>query len=108
MHKFYSSLYEEIGNDQELLEELITDFITIYEDNIDELSQSIDSINYKKISFIAHKLKGSSMNFNMPEFTKAAQELETIGKDELDKDLEKPFNTMKKAYEAFVKARNEL
>jgi len=108
MHRFYSSLYEEIGNDQELLEELISDFITIYEDNIHELSQSIDNINYKDISFIAHKLKGSSMNFNMPKFTKAAQELEDIGKGELDKDLQKPFDSVKEAFEAFVQAKDEL
>lgn len=108
MHKFYKKLYEEIGNDKELLEELISDFITIYEDHIDELSHSIEQFNYKDISFIAHKLKGSSMNFNMPEFTKAAQELEDIGKNEMDKDMEKPFNTMKKEFNAFAQAKKEL
>jgi HPt (histidine-containing phosphotransfer) domain-containing protein len=108
MHKFYKKLYEEIGNDQELLEELISDFITIYEDNIEELTRSINQINYKRISFIAHKLKGSSMNFTMPKFTEAAQELEDIGKEELKKDLVQPFNKMKKEYNAFLQAKKEL
>lgn len=108
MHKFYKKLYEEIGNDKELLEELISDFITIYEDNIDELARSIDQINYKNISFIAHKLKGSSMNFNMPKFTEAAQALEDIGKNEMNKDMEKPFNTMKKEFDVFDNAKKEL
>lgn len=108
MHRFYKKLYEEIGNDKGLLEELISDFITIYEDNIEELNRSINQINYKNISFIAHKLKGSSMNFNMPKFTEAAQELENIGKEELEKDLVQPFNRMKKEYDAFVQAKKEL
>jgi HPt (histidine-containing phosphotransfer) domain-containing protein len=108
MHKFYKKLYEEIGNDKDLLEELISDFITIYQENIDELSHSIDNINYKSVSFIAHKLKGSSMNFNMPKFTKAAQTLEDIGKNEMNQEMEKPFNTMKKEFDAFVQAKDEL
>lgn len=108
MHKFYKKLYEEIGNDKELLEELISDFIAIYEENIDQLSDAIDQSNYKNISFIAHKLKGSSMNFNMPKFTKAAQELENIGKDQLDYNMEKPFNTMTKEFDTFVHAKEEL
>lgn len=108
MHKFYKKLYEEIGNDKDLLEELISDFITIYEDNIEKLSSSVKQIDYKNISFIAHKLKGSSMNFNMPKFTQAAQTLEDIGKDELHKDMTKPLHTMEKEFDAFVNAKKEL
>ena len=108
MHKFYKKLYEEIGNDQDLLKELILDFITIYEDNIDELSHSIHQHTYDDIAFIAHKLKGSSMNFNIPKFTKAAQALEDIGKGQLEKNMTKPFKVMQNQFNDFVDAKNEL
>lgn len=108
MHKFYKKLYEEIGKDQELLEELISDFITIYQDNIEELSSSIKKAAYDDIAFIAHKLKGSSMNFNMPKFTEAAQELEDIGRGQLEKNMSKPFSIMKKQFNSFVDAKKEL
>jgi len=108
MHKFFKNLYNEIGKDKALLKELVSDFITIYQDNIEELSHDIEKLNYENISFIAHKLKGSSMNFNMPVFTEAADELETIGKDKLNKNMSKPFDTMKKQFKKFVDAKKEL
>ncbi len=108
MHKFYKPLYEEIGKDKDLLKELISDFITIYKDNIDELSRSIHKVAYNDIAFIAHKLKGSSMNFNIPKFTTAAQELEDIGKGQLEKNMTKPFEIMQKQFDDFVDAKKKL
>ncbi len=108
MHKIYKQLYEEIGKDKNLLEELVSDFITIYQDNIEKLSRSISKIAYGDIAFIAHKLKGSSMNFNIPKFTEAAQELEDIGKNQLEKNMSKPFNIMEKEFDTFVDAKKEL
>lgn len=108
MHKFYKQLFNEIGKDKELLKELVSDFISIYEEHIEELSNGIENGSYDDIAFIAHKLKGSSMNFNMPEFTKAAEELENIGRGQLDKNMSKPFGIMREQFNLFNAAEKEL
>jgi HPt (histidine-containing phosphotransfer) domain-containing protein len=104
MHIYFKNLFCEIGNDTELLIELTEDFQTIFQDSIQDLLHAIKTNDYYKIDRIAHKLKGASMNFNIPEFTNAANTIEFIGKDKLKDDTTESVILLK---EEFIKFKNE-
>jgi len=101
MHIFFEKLYSEIGNDMDLLVELTQDFKTIYFDSIENLKNAISENDYYKMDRIAHKLKGASLNFNIPNFSKATEAIEFIGKDKLNDDTTKFLNIMKKEFVFF-------
>lgn len=89
MHHYFSTLYDEIGEDGDLLKELIFDFLTIFQDNIDSLTKAIANNDFEKMEKIAHKLKGSSMNFDFKFFSNATEIIEYEGKDKIsDKSAE--------------------
>jgi HPt (histidine-containing phosphotransfer) domain-containing protein len=104
MHIYFKNLFCEIGNDTELLVELTEDFQTIFQDSIQDLLHAIEITDYYKIDRIAHKLKGASMNFTIPEFTNAAKIIEFIGKDKLEDDTTEALTILK---EEFIKFKNE-
>ncbi len=108
MHSYFKNLYHEIGNDKELLLELTVDFQTIFQDSFQNLIHAIEIKDYYIIERIAHKLKGASMNFNIPEFTNAAQEIESIGKDKLETDITQYLEILKEEYIKFKNTSNEL
>lgn len=109
MHNYFENLYQEIGADKALLKELVQDFINLYEDNIIALEKAIYEKNFNQMDQIAHKLKGSSLNFNFMKFTEAAKEIEFIGKDHKDHaNPEKYLDVLKFQIDSFISAYHEL
>lgn len=107
MHLYFENLFNEIGNDMDLLKELASDFSTIFNDSIDNLEKAIKDHNYYKMNRIAHKLKGASMNFNLPNFTSAAEKIEDLGKDEIN-DTEKAIYSLDLLKDEFKNFSKEI
>lgn len=108
MHKYFNDLYEEIGEDKALVMELADDFISIYEEHIDQLKDAISQEDFTNISFIAHKFKGSSLNFSIPKFTAIAKDLEEQGKNEENNNLNELINALNIEFKSFVNAKNNI
>lgn len=105
MHSFFKNLYEEIGQDKNLLIELSEDFITLYKDNINLIKEGLQTSDYEKVDKIAHKIKGASMNFTMKQFTNAARIIEMAGKNQ---DLENVDSELSILENEFKKFKIEL
>lgn len=86
MHRYFKNLYEDVGEDKKLVIELKNDFLNIYNETITPLKKAIESDNYKKMDHLAHKLKGSCLNFNIPKLTKYFEKIENEGKNNINKD----------------------
>ncbi|MGM0379359.1 MAG: Hpt domain-containing protein [Bacillota bacterium] len=95
MHKFFKDLYEDVGKDKELVAELKDDFLDIYAESIKPLEEAIESDNYKKMDHLAHKLKGSSLNFNTPKLTKYFEKIENEGKNNININSKKLLDKIK-------------
>ncbi|MDM8534623.1 Hpt domain-containing protein, partial [Clostridiaceae bacterium HSG29] len=98
---YFKNLYSEIGNDIDLLIELTGDFKTIYFDSIENLKNATLEHDYYKMDRIAHKLKGASLNFNMPIFSEATEKIEFIGKDKLKDNVTEFLLIMENEFKRF-------
>lgn len=70
---------------------LVRLFIKKMSTQIPELFESIQKKDYKKISLIAHSIKGSSGNFRMQELQKITSEVENKAKN---KDINYDYASM--------------
>ncbi len=101
MHSYFKNLYLEIGNDMDLLIELAKDFKTIYFDSIENLKNAVLEHDYYTMDRTAHKLKGASLNFNMPIFSEATEKIEFIGKDKLKDNTAEFILVIEKEFRKF-------
>lgn len=101
MHSYFKNLYEEIGQDKNLLIELSEDFITLYQDNINLIKDGLQTNDYDKVDKIAHKIKGASMNFTMQQFTNAARIIEMAGKNQDLKNIQSELSILENEFEQF-------
>lgn len=69
-----------LGNDQELLEEIIQVYFEDSPELIEQLRDAIDAGDAKRLSAAAHRLKGLLSNFAIAELTTQAQLLEQCGR----------------------------
>ena len=101
MHRYFKDLYEDVGKDKELVSELKDDFLNIYNESINSLKKAIKSNDYEKMDHLAHKLKGSSLNFNIPELTKYFEKIEHEGKNNINNVSEKLLEKIENEIDKF-------
>jgi len=86
-----TNIAEKLGNDEELIQEVIDIFLEDYPEDITMLKQAIDIKDAKAVTEIAHGLKGELGNIGANIGYSIAVQLEKIGKnsDVLDEDSAK-------------------
>ena len=65
--------------DEDILAELIRDFVDDYPNLLDEISTSLKEINYEDLERSAHTLKGMICYFHSPELENLAYSIENSG-----------------------------
>ena len=73
-------LYGRLGDDSELLQELVEMFLEDYPPLLDKLKSAINNGDFESIERTAHTLKGSISNFAAHDAVKAAYEVESAGR----------------------------
>lgn len=73
---------ENIVHVDELLKDLIPDFMTRRFQEIEQLDQLIASQDFKAIAQFGHKLKGSSLNYGFERLGGLARQLESAAQSE--------------------------
>jgi len=97
----YSKALAEFGDDKELLDEVLQDFIVTVESQINEINNALQSNNPQVVQSQAHSIKGGAANLIAPSLTQAAADMEEIGKARaLDKGDEY-LTTLKKEFHKF-------
>ncbi len=76
-----SRVMDALDGDQDLLKELISDFLVEIPKQLSELKESIEAGNSKQIERKAHSLKGAVANFGADDAYKLAYSLETLGRE---------------------------
>lgn len=73
-------LLDRVGGDEELLREIADIFLSEYPALIEDIRSAISEKDARKLEHSAHTLKGSVANFGAEEATRAAFELEKLGR----------------------------
>jgi len=108
MNSDYSSVFDKsdllnrIGNDIQLFKKTVNFFIVHIPDQINEIKNAIESKDLKKVSSLAHALKGVAVNMSAFELSNTAKKLEkTIDENDIKmaksivSDLWKSFDKVK-------------
>ena len=105
-----AAVLDRVGGDESLLREITEIFLTEYPCLLEEIRTAVHTGDPNRLERYAHTLKGSVANFGAPEATRAAYQLEQIGRtQELDqapaalRALELHFSALKPALEAIVR-----
>ena len=72
------ALWQRLGEDQNLLSELVEIFASEYPGMLSSIEESLQESDTAKLKATAHKLKGSLLQFGAAEASAAAFELETM------------------------------
>ena len=98
----YPRALAEFGDDKELLDEVLKDFILKVDSQIKKISSALESKNALVIQNQAHSIKGGAANLIAPSLTQAAADLEEVGKArsldngyEIFEHLKQEFNKFK-------------
>jgi CheY-like chemotaxis protein len=88
-----------VGNDKELLQELLEEFILMYKDSVSKLDALIESRDYSSGQKLSHDIKGVSANLGLMQVHERVKALEMTFKAEDSEDgkreLEKYANALK-------------
>ena len=77
----HTALLEQVGGRASLLEELIVKFLRQAESQIPEISATVLAKNMKRLSHVAHSLKGSAAMMGAERLKDAAHRLEMSGRE---------------------------
>ena len=90
-----------VGNDKELLQELLEEFILMYKDSVSKLDALIESRDYSSGQKLSHDIKGVSANLGLMQVHERVKALEMTFKAEDSEDgkreLEKYAQALKMA-----------
>lgn len=109
-HVDRAAVLDRVGGDESLLREITEIFLTEYPSLLEEIRAAVRAGDPARLERFAHTLKGSVANFGATEATRAAFQLEQIGRAQhLDEApaalcaLELHFSALKPALEAMVR-----
>lgn len=90
-------LNEMADGDNDFVLSVITVFLEEVPQDLEDLEKAIDQGDYENVYMLAHKIKPNVDILGMEQTRAIALEIETLGKDEKNKDLiEEKFPTLKK------------
>lgn len=98
-----SDVMDRVGDDRDLLLELVKLFFIDYDERHPELALAIRAKDPQKITKIAHSMKGALGNLSAERGYDAALTLEFIGRDSKLAEAEDGFRRLEAEVEAFRK-----
>jgi two-component system sensor histidine kinase/response regulator len=81
-----AEVLDRVGGDEELVREIAAIFLDEYPVLLAKIQASVASNNPVQLERAAHNLKGSISNFGAPEATRAAYDLEMLGRNQRMQD----------------------
>ncbi len=94
--------------DKEIVGEIIDIFIVEYSDRINSIAESIELVDYDKLKFSAHSIKGVIANFVAPDVEQQARELEIMGGNKNMDGINELFEKFKVSSASMVEELKEL
>ena len=105
-----AAVLDRVGGDESLLREITEIFLSEYPSLLEEIRTAVRTGDPGRLERFAHTLKGSVANFGAAEATRAAYQLEQIGRAQdlgqapaALRALELHFSALKPALEAMVR-----
>lgn len=97
---------QELGIPEELLNELVQEFLKQAEVIIDELKEVLANKDFEEIRKKAHFIKGSAGNLRMDEIYRIAKDMEFNAAE--NKDIEKLQSDFENFRQAFVELKRNV
>ncbi len=101
-------MLENLGDSEELLNEIMTMYINNTKENIEKLTALLDEKNLKEAALVAHSIKGSSGNITSDAMYQSALKLEQFCKNEHQAEAQKEFENLKKNFKWFQNHKGEF
>ena len=76
-----SEVLERIGNDHQLLSEMVELFLLEYHEALQRIRRAVEDHDPEALAISAHSLKGSVSNFCADDVTEVTARLETLGRE---------------------------
>ena len=67
-------------NDQELIESLLSEFIKVTEQDIENLEKAVSNNHSSDVTSLAHRIKGAAAVIGAEQLTNLCQQLESAGR----------------------------
>ncbi|NEV92971.1 PAS domain-containing protein [Psychroflexus sp. YR1-1] len=99
IHFGFSELAEGIGNDMEVAQQLISMFITVIPQKIEQLEQAYNEIDLANIRTIAHAINGTSLSMRCDILADIARKMENATTDRSFEHLEALLTELKEEWE---------
>lgn len=96
----YQDAIERVG-DEELLNELLDDFLEFAEGILIDLRKAFDENNAVMVRNNGHTLKGTAANLSLGNLSRIGLEIETAGKEENSELYEELFQKLQKTVDEF-------
>ncbi|WP_263082212.1 Hpt domain-containing protein [Endozoicomonas sp. Mp262] len=102
-----NNLQQITGNNQKLMESLLSQFLAITDDDLKKLYQAILHVNHTEVASLAHRIKGASATVGADQLASIAAELESKAKAGLGNYLTL-YNQLTENYKALQSAVADL
>ncbi|MBI9030834.1 Hpt domain-containing protein [bacterium] len=102
----YQDAIERVG-DEELLYELLDDFLEFSDEILSDIEKAVKEGNSTMIRNSGHTLKGTAANLSLQNLSDIGLEIETAGKAELTDKYEDLFARLQSAVAEFKKFMQE-
>ena len=77
-------IYTISDSDRDFIKEMLTTFVKITPESIDNINKALETKNWKEMARVAHKIKPSILLLGIDEFSNLVREIEQIPKHEID------------------------
>lgn len=97
---------ERVG-DEELLDELLDDFLVFADEILLDLDKAVKEGNHAMVRNSGHTLKGTAANLSLPNLSQVGLEIESAGKNEQSENYQHLFNRLVESVAEFKKFMQE-
>ncbi|MBC8165713.1 MAG: Hpt domain-containing protein [Bryobacteraceae bacterium] len=99
-----SALLDRVGGDEELLREITGIFLEEYLVLISEIREAVETGDCVQLERSAHSLKGSVSNFGAADATRAACDLEVMGRSKQMSDTRRALRVLEDEFASLAPA----
>jgi two-component system sensor histidine kinase/response regulator len=104
----WAAVLDRVGGDESLLREITSIFLSEYPALIGEIRAAVHARDARRLEKFAHTLKGSVANFGAPQATKAAFQLEIIGRENHLEDAPAALRALERQFSVLAPALEEI
>ena len=97
----HRQLLRELGGEEDLLDELLSEFVTHTALNIEKLTQAVHDQNLEEIRIIAHTIKGGALNLTANVIGDASAAIEMDARNKYGEDMPRLLEVLREQFEAF-------